>query len=126
MALVAPVHQLVRTPVKRIVEIPLFLIPAFASAFLLISPTEFDFGERTEIERPVLTATLRNDGDRTVRVTDVIRTCVCADLKLSTTNLPPAVQPRSVARATRMYPPNKFRNRRMVQLRTKKSHADEN
>ena len=41
---------------------------------VILSPFSFDFGERTEIERPVLTATLRNDGDRTVRVTDVIRT----------------------------------------------------
>ena len=32
MALVAPVHQLVRTPVKRIAEISLFLTSAFASA----------------------------------------------------------------------------------------------
>lgn len=54
-----------------------------------LHPSAFDFGERTEIERPVLTATLRNDGDRTVHVTDVIRTCVCADLEISTTNLPP-------------------------------------
>ena len=53
------------------------------------APSSFDFGERTEIERPVLTATLRNDGERTVHVTDVIRTCVCANLELSTTNLPP-------------------------------------
>ena len=56
---------------------------------LMLSPSSFDFGERTEIERPVLTATLRNDGERTVHVTDVIRTCVCANLELSTTNLPP-------------------------------------
>ena len=54
-----------------------------------VEPSEFDFGERTEIERPVLTATLRNDGDRTVHVTDVIRTCVCANLELSATNLLP-------------------------------------
>ena len=56
---------------------------------IAISPRFFDFGEMTEIERPVLTATLRNGGDRTVHVTDVIRTCVCANLELSTTNLPP-------------------------------------
>jgi len=54
-----------------------------------IFPGEFDFGERTDIERPVLTATLRNDGERTVHVTEVIRTCVCANLELSATNLPP-------------------------------------
>ena len=60
-----------------------------ASAAVVLDPAEFDFGERTEIERPVLTATLRNDGERTVHVTDVIRTCVCASLELSTTNLPP-------------------------------------
>ena len=65
------------------------LIALSASAAVVLDPAEFDFGERTEIERPVLTATLRNDGDRTVRVTDVIRTCVCADLELSATNLPP-------------------------------------
>lgn len=56
---------------------------------ILLIPSSFTFGERTEIERPVLTAMLRNDGDRTVHVTDVIRTCVCANLELSTTNLPP-------------------------------------
>ena len=56
---------------------------------VVYSPLEFDFGDVTEIERPVLTAMLRNDGDQTVHVTDVIRTCVCADLELSTTNLPP-------------------------------------
>ena len=60
-----------------------------ASAAVVLDPAEFDFGERTEIERPVLTAALRNDGERTVHVTDVIRTCVCANLELSTTNLPP-------------------------------------
>lgn len=103
-----------------------YTVFAVTAIAVSLDPAEFDFGKRTEIKRPVPTATLRNDGERTVHVTDVIRTCVCADLKLSTTNLPPAVQPRSVARATRMYPPNKFRNRRMVQLRTKKSHADEN
>ena len=52
----------------------MFVAPAFASASLFLLPAEFDFGEVTEIERPVLTATLRNDGDRMVRVTDVIRT----------------------------------------------------
>lgn len=56
---------------------------------LRLNPSEFDFGEQTEIERPVLTATLRNDSDRTSHMTDVIRTCVCANLELSTTNLPP-------------------------------------
>ena len=54
-----------------------------------LEPGEIDFGEVTEIERTVLTAMLRNDGDRTVHVTDVIRTCVCAKLELSATNLPP-------------------------------------
>jgi len=56
---------------------------------VILSPAAFDFGEVTEIERPVLTATLRNNGERTVHVTDVIRTCVCANLELSATNLPP-------------------------------------
>ena len=56
---------------------------------LILFPDSFDFGEVTEIERPVLTATLRNDGERTVHVTEVIRTCVCANLELSATNLPP-------------------------------------
>ena len=60
-----------------------------SSAAVVLDPAEFDFGERTEIERPVLTAALRNDGERTVHVTDVIRTCVCANLELSATNLPP-------------------------------------
>ena len=59
---------------KRIIGSSLFVAPAFASASLFLLPAEFDFGEVTEIERPVLTATLRNDGDRMVRVTDVIRT----------------------------------------------------
>ncbi|MBQ3807016.1 MAG: DUF1573 domain-containing protein [Kiritimatiellae bacterium] len=60
-----------------------------ASATIVLDPAEFDFDEATEIERPVLTAALRNDGERTVHVTDVIRTCVCANLELSSTNLPP-------------------------------------
>ncbi len=64
-------------------------ISSTRDCFPTLVPSYFDFGERTEIERPVLTATLRNDGDRTVHVTDVIRTCVCANLELSTTNLPP-------------------------------------
>lgn len=56
---------------------------------LSLLPSEFNFKPSSELERPVLTAMLRNDGDRTVHVTDVIRTCVCANLELSTTNLPP-------------------------------------
>ena len=60
-----------------------------ATSIVILSPSSFDFGEVTELERPVLTATLRNDGDKIVHVTDVVRTCVCADLDLSTTNLPP-------------------------------------
>ena len=55
----------------------------------IILADAFSFGTVSELERPVLTATLRNDGERTVHVTDVIRTCVCANLELSTTNLPP-------------------------------------
>lgn len=57
---------------------------------LVLEPGLFFFDKpMTELERPVQTATLRNDGERTVHVTDVIRTCVCANLELSTTNLPP-------------------------------------
>ncbi len=37
-------------------------------------PASFDFGERTELERLVPTATLENDGDRTAPVTDLART----------------------------------------------------
>ena len=75
----------------QIMRFPLIVLSISASAVSPLYPISFNFGERTELERPVLTATLRNDGERTVHVTDVIRTCVCANLELSTTNLPPAV-----------------------------------
>jgi hypothetical protein len=84
------IHLFTRRNNKQIARLIIcFCCFPIPSSAIIFTPFFFDFGERTEIERPVLTATLRNNGERTVHVTDVIRTCVCANLELSTTNLPP-------------------------------------
>lgn len=51
-------------------------------AGLVVEPQMLDFGEVREASAPALSAVVRNDGTGTVRVVEVVRTCVCAEPSL--------------------------------------------
>ena len=71
---------------------------------LLMHPHTLDFGPVSETSRPTLTATLTNNGDAPVNITDIVRTCVCADMAVSPTNIPPG----GTATITATLDPNVF------------------
>ena len=63
--------------------------PTLSFAQLTVTPEICEFGLVRENERPSKTLTLKNTGDSAVAITELLRTCVCADATLEKTRLEP-------------------------------------